>query len=242
MKIGSVAEIVRHPVKSFRGETVQAVRLMDYGLLGDRSHALLEEERPGRYLTITQYPGMARWRAEFAGEDSLDRYPDVRVVSPDGRVFRWGDGQLLAELSRLSGRRVSFVSYTPQEVPLGAIEEEPVQLVSRASVAEMERLWGEGAIDWRRFRPNLLLDLDGNEPFREEQWYGRTMRIGPEAAIRLERPCERCMIITVDPDTADKSPSLLKTVAKKRQNRFGVYGTVVKTGMIRTGDELMLED
>lgn len=241
MQVGSVKEIMRHPVKSFRGESVQQTELKTYGILGDRSHAFIDEDNNGKYLTITQYQDMARWEARFLGEDTNERYPEVEVISPDGQRFTWGDEELLQAMEQAADRKLSFVQYTPEAVPLGAIEEAPIQLVSQASVEEMERLWSQGAIDWRRFRPNLLLALDEDTPFLEESWYGRELKIGDEAVIRLIGPCERCMIITVDPDSGKKTPSLLKTVAKERRNQFGVYASVVKTGMIQAGDAIVLE-
>ncbi len=51
MVIGQIKEIVRHPVKSFRGESVQKTKVMEYGLYGDRSHVFMDETRPGKFLT-----------------------------------------------------------------------------------------------------------------------------------------------------------------------------------------------
>ncbi|HEK9104135.1 TPA: MOSC domain-containing protein, partial [Bacillus pseudomycoides] len=61
-----------------------------------------------------------------------------------------------------------------------------------------------------------------------------------EVEIQLKRHCERCMIITVDPDNTERDSTLLKTVVKERNNHFGVYASVVKTGEIHVGDEVLL--
>lgn len=66
------------------------------------------------------------------------------------------------------------------------------------------------------------------------------MKIGREVEIQLKRHCERCMIITVDPDNAESDSTLLKTVVKERNNHFGVYASVVKTGEIHVDDEVLL--
>lgn len=101
---------------------------------------------------------------------------------------------------------------------------------------------GEEEIDYRRFRPNLLLSLKDKIPFAEENWFGKRLKIGQEVEIQLNRHCERCMIITVDPDSAERNASLLKTIVKERNNFFGVYASVVKTGDIQVGDDVFLID
>jgi uncharacterized protein YcbX len=242
MLIGHIKEIIRHPVKSFYGESVQETKIMEYGLYGDRSHAFLDETRKGKFLTITQFPEMARYKARFVGEELEDQYPKVEIITPEGKIVEWGDEELTQEIETQSGRKVSLITYPPTHVPLGAIEEEHIQLVTDASVKRLEEMWGKSAIDYRRFRPNILIDLEEKIPFIEDTWFGKRMRIGKEVEIELIRHCERCMIITVHPENAERDRSLLKTVAKQRDNHFGVYASVIKTGRIHVGDEIVLQE
>lgn len=245
MLIGHIKEIVRHPVKSFHGESVQKTKVMDYGLYGDRSHAFLDETRPGKFLTITQFQEMVRYKARFTrfiGEELLEEYPKVEIITPDGKVFYWGVEELTKEIENKSKRKVSPISYTPLHVPIGAIEEEHIQLVTDASLNKLKEVWGKKEINYQRFRPNLLISLKDKVPFIEEQWFGKRMKIGQNVEIQLKRHCERCMIINVDPDDAERDSSLLKTVVKERNNHFGVYASVMKTGEIHVGDEVLLFD
>lgn len=240
MLIGQIKEIVRHPVKSFYGESVQKTRLMEYGLYGDRSHAFLDETRPGKFLTITQFPEMVRYKARFVGKESVDVYPKVEILTPEGKIFNWGDEELTNEIEHKSKRKISVVTYPPTHVPLGAIEEEHIQLVTDASLDKLKEIWGKSEIDYRRFRPNLFIALKEKIPFIEEQWFGKRVRIGNKVEIELKRHCERCMIITVNPESAERDATLLKTVVKERSNYFGVYASVIKTGEIHVGDEVIL--
>jgi uncharacterized protein len=57
----------------------------------------------------------------------------------------------------------------------------------------------------------------------------------------LERD-PRCMMITLDPDTAEKTPAILKQVAQAHEGMAGVYGAVLAEGMIRKGDPVELVD
>ena len=233
--VGHVKELIRHPVKSFTGEHVNETSIMSYGLYGDRSHAYLDQTRPGKFLTITQAPQMAAFKASFTGPDRLDAYPDISVLSLDGRRMKWDDPCLLRELESISGRQISPIHYTPECVPIGPLEEDHLLIVTDASIQSLSDEWGH-PVDYRRFRPNLVLELLDNEAYAEETWIGKRLLIGDTIELSINNPCERCMIITVDPSTGKADASLLKLIAKTRQNHFGVYGSVIKTGTIRVGD------
>jgi uncharacterized protein YcbX len=46
----------------------------------------------------------------------------------------------------------------------------------------------------------------------------------------------RCMMLNLDPDTAEQDARVMKTVVRLNKNTAGVYATVVRTGTIRVGD------
>ncbi|WP_071459837.1 MOSC domain-containing protein [Bacillus massilinigeriensis] len=242
MLIGHVEEIVRHPVKSFRGEKVEATNVMSYGLYGDRSHAFSDRTRPGKFLTITQFPEMVLYSAKFNGEESMDRFPPVEVKTPSNEVLNWGDSRLTEEIASKGEREIEPITFDPAAVPLGAIEEEHILIVTDASMEKLKSLSANANLDYQRFRPNLYLALNDKDPFIEESWFGKKLKIGDAVVLRLIRHCERCMIVTVDPMTAHTDPSLLQTLVRKRNNHFGVYAGVLKTGKIRTGDPVYLID
>ncbi|PZE21651.1 MOSC domain-containing protein [Paenibacillus xerothermodurans] len=240
MLVGEVREIVRHPVKSFYGESVPTTTIERYGLYGDRSHAFLDETRDGKFLTATQLPAMVGYRARFMDPESREEFPGIQITSPAGHTYQWGDEALLKEMEMLSGRRVSAVRYTPDNVPAGAIEEEHVLITTDASLAMLQETWGD-TIDNRRFRGNICISLDNRQPFLEETWFGKRMSIGG-TELRVKRHCERCMIINIDPQTGMIDSSLLKIVAQRRNNHFGVYASVVQTGEIHVGDKVYIDD
>ncbi|PLR86524.1 MOSC domain-containing protein [Bacillus canaveralius] len=240
MVIGEIKEIIRHPVKSFRGEKVEKTTIQSYGLYGDRSHAFLDETRPGKFLTATQLPAMLMFHAEFTGPESLTEFPAIKIQSPFGHTYKWGDTALHKELEMLSKKTIAPIQYRPEHVPLGAIEEEHLLLTTDASLAKLEELWGD-KVDNRRFRPNILISLVEKIPFTEDSWFGKRMLIG-EAELEIKRHCERCTIIAMDPDHGTLDLTLLKTVVQKRNNYFGVYASVLKTGEINVGDKISLLD
>lgn len=242
MLIGHIKEIVRHPVKSFRGESVHKNKVMEYGLYGDRSHAYVEDTKKGNFLTIAQFQEMVQYQARFAGEESMDEFPRVEVITPEGKVLDWEDQELIREIETKSKRKIFTRKYMPSHVPIGPIAVEHVLLATDASLAKLKELWGQEEVDLKRFRPNLFLSLSEKKPFVEEEWIGRRIKIGTEVEMELVGHCERCMIITVDPDSAKRNPDLHKTLIKERSNNFGVYASVVKTGDVHLDDEVHLLD
>lgn len=241
MLIGHIKEIVRHPVKSFRGESVERTKIMDYGLYGDRSHAYIDEGR-NDFLTITNFQEMVRYEARFVGKDTLDNYPQVEVVTPFGKVLDWDHPELLKELENKSRTTISTQKYTPTDVPIGPIAVEHVLLATDASLDKLEELWGKDEVDARRFRPNIIISLKDKKPFIEEQWIGRRIKIGAEVEMEFVGHCKRCMYITVHPDTAERDPSIHKVLIRENNNHFGVYASVLKTGDIHAGDEIHFLD
>ncbi|WP_281269137.1 MOSC domain-containing protein [Bacillus taeanensis] len=237
-----VKEIVRHSVKSFRGESVQKSKIMEYGLYGDRSHAYLDDTQKGIFLTIKQFQEMVRYKARFVGEDSMDEYPKVEVITPEGKIYDWEDQELIKEMENKSKRKISTKEYTPSHVPIGPIAVEHILLATDASLEKLQELWGKDEVDSRRFRPNLVISLKDKKPFIEEEWIGRRIKIGTQVEMKFVEHCKRCMIIAVNPDNAERDASLHKTVIKERNNNFGVYASVIKIGDIHVDDEVRLLD
>ena len=52
----------------------------------------------------------------------------------------------------------------------------------------------------------------------------------------------RCKMITLDPDTAEPNPEVMRCLAKGHDSKAGVYATVLIEGVIRVGDEIALVD
>ena len=90
----------------------------------------------------------------------------------------------------------------------------PLSLISTQSVAALGALVGS-ELDPRRFRPNLL--IEASEPFEEETWVGRVLRVGG-MRMRVDQQDERCVIVTVDPVTSERNPAVLRAIAQQRDD------------------------
>jgi uncharacterized protein YcbX len=98
------------------------------------------------------------------------------------------------------------------------------------------------SVDKRRFRANVYLDLTSSNGFAEDEFVGHRLRIGPKVVVSIVQRDSRCMMITLDPETAEKEPILLKKVAQAHDGMAGVYGAVLVQGLLRKGDAVELLD
>jgi MOSC domain-containing protein len=117
-----------------------------------------------------------------------------------------------------------------------------VSLVSQESLAELARKAGRDHVDGRRFR--MLFEIAGCEPHEEDEWVKRPVRIG-DAVVELLNDVGRCAITTQNPETGVPDFDTLRTIdgyrgrtanaAGKEHIPFGVYGEVVRAGVVRVG-------
>ena len=70
-----------------------------------------------------------------------------------------------------------------------------------------------------------------------------SLRYAPTATARSSSCSGTCwLMITLDPDRAEKTPGILKAVAQAHEGMAGVYGAVLLEGMIHKGDSVELMD
>jgi uncharacterized protein YcbX len=116
----------------------------------------------------------------------------------------------------------------------------PVSLFSLQTARQLADEIGV-AIDKRRFRANIYMDLDSGS-FAEDEFVGRELRIGSKLVVSVLERDPRCKMITLDPDTAEANPAVLRTVVRAHENRAGVYGAVLIEGTVQPGDAIELVD
>ena len=117
----------------------------------------------------------------------------------------------------------------------------PVSIFSLQSVQQLAEETGV-RVDKRRFRANIYVDLTSAEGFAENELVGRSVRVGPKAIIAILERDSRCVIITLDPDTGEQTPVILKKVAQAHDGKAGVYGAVLVEGIMQKGDPVELLD
>jgi len=236
--VGEISEVNRYPVKSFAGESLACGDIETDGLYGDRRYAFVDETKEGwdSFITARQIPSMLAYTARLADERSADGLPQVHITAPDGRSMSWDD-KLLNEIQQLSRVNISMMSYRKGQELL-MVDAASILIVTDASLRKLEALWGQ-PLDPRRFRANLVISLEDGS-VDEGSWIGKRLTVG-EAQLQADCRCERCTMITIDPDTLKRDASLLRTVNEEMNLNFGVYASVVKTGRIHVGDKVYLK-
>ena len=213
MPTGTVTELWRYPVKSMRGERVDALRVDRRGAGGDRTYAVW---RDGRRLTARETPRLLAWRATYDGADvDPAEPPAARLDGPPGEDL---PGELVRD------------PRGQQDLP------DSLLVTTEATRRALEGELGE-PLDLRRFRTNLHLDLDA-EPWAEHGWEGRRIELGDGVVLRLLHPCERCVIPSRHPETAAKWPGLIRHLARTHRNLFGINARVEVPGRIAAGQRV----
>ncbi len=256
--VGKVQEIWRYPVKSMRGEQLDSVFVAFSGLIGDRVYGLINDEADPAFPwhTAREQELLLLYTPHFAGAVGTTRpanlgaaqaaapsinpvYPDdsafaVRVDTPHGDTYELEDPAFLEHLRSQTGKGLRL-HYTQK----GQMDCRPVSLLSAQTVSTLS---GEldMELDRRRFRANVFVDWHDEDGYYEDSLVGRTVRIGESLELHILERDPRCKMITLDPDTAETSPRVLKHVSRKHEGYTGVYAAVLKEGVIAERDEIEL--
>lgn len=254
----TLASIRIYPVKSLGGFSLPQVRLTDRGLEHDRRWMLIDEQ--GRFLSQREVPAMAvlhcaPTEAGFTVTDarngSVIHMPwtqqegeritarvwddEVDLISGDRSLAQWFSDALQRRVRMAympdSTVRATDPRYAKARVALN--DAFPALLISQASLDELNsRLQVPVSMD--RFRPNLV--IAGGNAFQEDLWASLT--IGT-ARFRIVKPCARCVIITTDQQTGERSAEPLRTLAGYRsvgkKVRFGMLAVHEGKGLLQTG-------
>ena len=233
--VAKILQLARYPVKSMRGEILPAATLTLQGVPEDRRYAFVQAASRSAFpwLTARQLPDLLRYTPAVGMEKSGEVV--VSVTTPDGRKLPIDSEELAREIETRSGRAL-FLLHDGR----GSYDAAPISLISRQTVARIAEESGTEVNPWR-FRPNLLVDLQDEGAFEELNWVGRILRIGDTARVAITEADQRCMMITLDPESVIPSPSVLRTVVKQHHQCAGVYGTVLTPGEVRIGDAISLE-
>ncbi len=238
IRVGYVCEIVRYPVKSMAGTATESAFLGWHGLEGDRRFAVRRrgDDSGFPWLSASRLPALLLYHPVGLDESTGEPLP-THVRTPAGSCVELGSAELRAELAERFGRDVDLM-----KLKHGIFDEAAVSVISLATIAGIGREAGLD-LDRRRFRANIVLETERSEPFLEDGWVGGMLVFGdgdPRPAVSITMRDVRCMMLNLDPETAEQDARVMKTVVRLNQNNAGVYATVVRSGPIRVGDRVSL--
>jgi uncharacterized protein YcbX len=260
--VGKIESLWRYPVKSMRGEELPEVFVGFPGIYGDRLYAFHSSAAPKGFpwLTAREQESMLLYRPSY-------RYPE-RTLKPGNLADAEGLGSgltpvyaafadFMLDVETPSGARLEIDDprlirmlrdgiAARHELTLlrsdrSMTDCRPVSIFSVQTARQLSDELGI-EIDKRRFRANLYIDLESGKGFGEDEFVGRTLRIGAKLSIAVLKRDSRCKISTLDPDTAKPNPEVLKHLARHHEGQAGIYGAVLVEGSARRGDEIALLD
>ncbi|TMP89624.1 MAG: MOSC domain-containing protein [Verrucomicrobia bacterium] len=252
--IGKVDSLWRYPVKSMRGEELDEAFAGFSGIYGDRLFAFRSSASPKGfpYLTAREQRRLLQYRPRFRYPDKAARPTNlteaesmganplsadfselmIDVKTPGGDALAIDDPALIDALRADIDQKHQLTLMRSERAMTDC---RPVSIFSLQSARQLADETGT-PMDKRRFRANVYVDLAVAGGFAENEFVGRSLRIGPKAVVSVLERDPRCMMITLDPDTGEKEPAILKKVAQAHDGMAGVYGAVLVEGTLHKGD------
>jgi len=260
-----LSEIWIYPIKSLGGIRLPRTRVMPKGLQYDRRWMLIDEE--GIFITQRVHARMALFQLAYStdrftinfGSDFIQLPVDAAVALVPIQATIWDDVvevfEVLGEYSQWFSHRLGMncrlvyfpeanqrlvdVKYRMDNDQVSLADGYPFLIIGQSSLDDLNcRL--KDIVPMNRFRPNFV--FTGGYPFEEDQW--RVFRIGKNRFAGV-KPCGRCVLTTVDQETAVKGIEPLATLStfRKVNNKinFGQNLIALDCHDIYEGDEIQLE-
>ena len=245
-----------------RGEELDEIFAGYAGVYGDRLFAFASSAAPEGfpYLTGREKSQMIRYRPRFRHPEKAAQpmnllaaqklSPNINPVSadpadlmidvetPDGKTFAIDDANLIKHLRSNLDPKHKLTLLRSEKAMTDC---RPLSIISLQTVRKLGEEAGV-AVDKRQFRSSVYVDLQTSDGFAEDKFVGKSLRIGPNVVVRVLQRDGRCAMITLDPDTAEKTPAVLKAVAQAHDGMAGVYAAVLTEGLIKRGDVVEVID
>jgi len=258
--VGKIDSLWRYPVKSMRGEELDEAFASFSGVYGDRLFAFESSASPKGfpYLTAREQQRLLQYRPHFRHPDKAARPVNLTEAESMGANPVWADpAELMVDVETPNERTLAIDDPALIDLLRADIDQKhqltlmrseramtdcrPVSIFSLQSARQLGEETGT-PIDKRRFRANVYVDLTSAQGFAENEFVGKSLRIGPKVVVTVLERDARCVMITLDPDTGEKTPAILKKVAQAHDGMAGVYGAVMVEGMLHKGDSVEVLD
>lgn len=265
-----LSEIFVYPIKSLGGISLQAAEVEDRGLRYDRRWMLVDGK--GHFLTQRKHAQMALLQVSLQEDGLLVShkqglleplyipFEEEHVRQNELQVTVWEDtvqalevnastsawfSKALGMPARLvrmpqESHRLVDPDYAAHGELVSFADGYPFLIIGQASLGDLNsRL--EAPVPMNRFRPNFV--FRGGLPFEEDSW--KSFSIGG-LTFHAVKPCARCVLTTIDQQTAEKGAEPLRTLASYRlvNNKvmFGQNLLHTGTGPVQVGDRIEVHE
>ena len=207
-----VAELWRYPVKSLAGERIPAAEIGPNGIPGDRIVRVRGPE--GVRTSRRQYRLLGlRGTLDARGRPCINGHP-------------WSSPEALALVKEAAGADAWLEAWEGPD----RFDILPLLVATDGAVAAFGR-------DVRRLRPNIV--IGGVEGLSERDWAGAELHVN-DAIVRLDSLRGRCHMTTIDPDTLQVDPGVLRDIVTRFGNKLALNADVARGGVLRVGDPVRL--
>jgi uncharacterized protein YcbX len=234
-----ITGIFIYPVKSLRGIALPSAKVEKRGLQYDRRWMLVDDK--GMFFSQREIPEMALLTTEITENHLVISHATKSLESllidlkmPTNaeklQVQVWDDTcdallvssaadawltEALQTPCRLvympdNSVRPTDPTYSQPTDMVSFADGYPILIIGEASLADLNQRLNE-SVPMNRFRPNLV--FSGGTPYLEESW--KTFEVG-NANFRAVKPCGRCVITTINQETAERGSEPLKTLGTYR--------------------------
>jgi uncharacterized protein YcbX len=259
----TLSEINIYPIKSLGGISLQSSEVEERGLKYDRRWMLVINEN--KFITQREYPQMALLQVnldengllinhkkkdfgklyipfnyDFAETKDVIIWEDICKGSfYDKQIDNWFSEALETKCRLVYMPDTSERLVNPKRVKnkiVSFADGYPFLIIGQSSLDDLNSRM-ENPLPMNRFRPNLV--FAGGSPYEEDEW--NKFKIG-EVKFRAIKPSVRCMITTIDQETAEFAHEPLKTLAKYRRAEggviFGMNLVCESAGIVKVDDEI----
>lgn len=257
-----VSQLFIYPIKGLGGIALQQSQVLQRGLQFDRRYMLVDEN--GKFITQRTIPQLALFKLSFVNEGFEITYNNQQIILPFSitgittTVTVWDDTveAILApnefnnwfSSTLKSNVRLVFMGderqrpvntkYAVNNEQVSFADGYPVLLLSEASL-ELLNSKLELAAEMERFRPNIV--ISGATAHQEDEFGYFSIN---DVKFKTAKPCGRCVVTTINPNTAVFGKEPLKTLAQYRNFNnsilFGVNVLCLNQGAIAVGMQLQL--
>ena len=259
----TLSQVWVYPIKSLGGISLQSAKVMPKGLQFDRRWMLVDSS--AQFLTQRIHSKMALFKLSLSdGNLKVDFKGHSILVATNHKatgLFNaqiWDDVVSVFEVSKahskwfsehlgIDCRLVQFPEenirrvdpkYVSNEEHVSLADAYPFLIIGQSSMDDLNKRM-EQPLSIRRFRPNFV--FTGGEPYEEDKW--KNIKIGSTEFIGV-KPCSRCVLPTVDPETGEKGAEPLRTLSGYRKVDSKVYfgQNLIATSHneVHVGDRIML--
>jgi hypothetical protein len=259
----ALSEIWIYPVKSLAGIRLQSANIFPKGLENDRRFMLVDED--GKFITQRVLPTLSRFRVSIDQNLNINfdqehiHIPLNPPVRGAGKAVQiWNDTVTAHEVDPLTSAwfsehlkqkcqlvffpevnsRPVDARYQVNHEQVSLADAYPFLIIGQSSLNDLNtRL--QDPVNINRFRPNFV--FTGGLPYEEDSW--RNFTIGSNRFVGV-KPCDRCVMTTIDPETGEKGKEPLKTLAtyRSRDNKiyFGQNLVAVDHTTVSVGDRITI--